>query len=213
MFWNFDQDKDTFANFLNNPQVQNSYSYANGNPVNNSDPKGKWSQGQIEGANYLYENSQVARYAMNHPWRTGAIVGIGGGLLADVVTGGAAIATVVNFVKSIGSVCLVFCEKGEEIPKVQEVVNKATSLVQKLDIDTRPIRSVKDIEGFTDHGLNQVINNNVTPEKIIDTIKNTTQYQYRVDVLGRESFRYIGEKAVLNFNKANELITAWSRSY
>ena len=93
------------------------------------------------------------------------------------------------------------------------MVNKATSLVQKLDIDTRPIRSVKDIEGFTDHGLNQVINNNVTPEKIIDTIKNTTQYQYRVDVLGRESFRYIGEKAVLNFNKANELITAWSRSY
>lgn len=86
---------------------------------------------------------------------------------------------------------------------------RVTQPVKELDVNSRPIKGTKDIGGFTKEGMNQIINRGIKPEIIKDTLSKTLKLQQRVDEFGRTSFRYVGEKAALNFNKAKQLITGW----
>jgi RHS repeat-associated protein len=70
---------------LQNPQSMNSYSYASNNPITFSDPNGKWTQGQIEGANYLYGNSSFWHIALDNPYLPAII---GSYPIAVVMSGG-----------------------------------------------------------------------------------------------------------------------------
>ena len=90
-----------------------------------------------------------------------------------------------------------------------EKIGRVTQYVKNLDVSSRAVKKVDDIAGFTREGINQVISRGIKPGVIKDTIVNTRRYVQRVDKLGRESFRYVGDKAVLNFNRAKELITGW----
>ncbi len=76
--------------WLSDPQAQNSYGYARNNPIRFKDPEGLWYkefitgqqswssfQGEVgEVANYLGQSSPAWNFAMNHPYTTGAIVGV-----------------------------------------------------------------------------------------------------------------------------------------
>lgn len=81
---------------LKDPQGMNSYAYARNNPLKYYDPNGKWFKDFLLGrqswssfsvevgdaANYLYDNSGAWQTAMDHPYATGAVVGVAGGLAA-----------------------------------------------------------------------------------------------------------------------------------
>ena len=60
-----------------------------------------------------------------------------------------------------------------------------------------------------DYCLYPMILQDIKPKTIKDTIQNTKQYSKEVDKLGRKSFRYVGEKAEIIFNKSKEIITGW----
>ncbi len=88
---------------LNDPQSMNAYAYARNNPLRYYDPNGKWFQDFLMGrqswnsfsvevgdaANYLYDNSGTWQTAMDHPYATGAVVGVAGGLTAAVAAAAA----------------------------------------------------------------------------------------------------------------------------
>ena len=194
MFWNFDQDKDTFANFLNNPQVQNSYSYANGNPVNNSDPKGKWSQGQIEGANYLYENSSPWRFLMDNPYLP-AVVGTAPLLGYGIITGATALS--IAYLEGAGTACWVLCGSGVEIGdkfgKLGEIV---PNVGQKI-ID------------FGIHGEEKMLERGLTAE-IMQATTNNPLVKLAQD--GGNKFLYLSEQAGVVLDTAGKVITTYAQS-
>ena len=92
--------------------------------------------------------------------------------------------------------------------KVDEV-GKITSHVRNLDISQKAIKTLEEIKGFTKHGLNKIINEGMKYEHINDALVNTIKITERIDELGRTSFRYIGEKAVVIVNEAKEIIGGW----
>ena len=88
--------------YLSDPQNFNSYSYVKNNPLVAVDPNGEWVQYIIGEKNAVklgnwaqrqYDNNSVARYAMDHPYQAGAVIGVAGGTLVagGVVAGGGAI--------------------------------------------------------------------------------------------------------------------------
>ena len=93
---------------LQDPQSLNSYSYAGDNPITRSDPTGLWYQEFLTGhqswpsfygelgdaANQLGQQSSGWNFAFNHPYTTGAVVGVGSipALYSGVEAGGAAYA-------------------------------------------------------------------------------------------------------------------------
>ncbi len=102
--------------------------------------------------------------------------------------------------------------KGDKAKDIISSIDKIKDIAKnskKLNVKSRSIKNIKDIEGFTKHGINRTINRNIKPKTIKDTIQNTKQYSKEVDKLGRKSFRYVGEKAEIIFNKSKEIITGW----
>ncbi len=103
VFWNPDK-------FLNDPQQLNSYSYARNNPIILSDPSGKWFGEYLSGTqswnNFSGEVGQAAQYmgggwqmAMDHPYATGAAIGVVGGATAvggAMIAGSSVASTVAN---------------------------------------------------------------------------------------------------------------------
>jgi len=102
VFWEVGQTQDG-KNALTNPQALNSYSYAGNNPIINSDPQGRWYkefltgqqswpsfQGELgEATNQLSQDSATWNFAFDHPYTTGAMVGVGSGAVASGVAYGA----------------------------------------------------------------------------------------------------------------------------
>ncbi|MEK7500364.1 MAG: RHS repeat-associated core domain-containing protein [Patescibacteria group bacterium] len=107
VFINLGMD-DRTAVALSDPQSLNSYGYAGNNPITNKDPNGDWykefitgqqSWGSFQGelgqaANQLSNDSDAWDFAFDHPYVTGAAVGIGSG--AAAYAGSAAIANVAS---------------------------------------------------------------------------------------------------------------------
>jgi RHS repeat-associated protein len=101
VFWGDPKNQD-----LMNPQDLNSYSYSVDNPINKSDPKGLWYKDFLTGqqswpsfqlelgqaANQLSQDSDGWNFAFNHPYTTGALVGLG--TYPALVSGGEGIAAV-----------------------------------------------------------------------------------------------------------------------
>lgn len=66
------------------------------------------------------------------------------------------------------------------------------------------------IQGFTRHGINQVINRGIRPQQILEAVKSPVQVRGpMVDQLGRVSTQYIGPNATVVVNPTGLVITAW----
>lgn len=109
---------------LSDPQSLNSYAYSRNNPIVLVDLDGNWfkelftgkqswSDFQVElgqAAQYLYDNNDVAKAAMDHPVAAGAVVGVGGGLTAYGVSAGVT-ALSVEYLGGAGTTCVAFCSQ------------------------------------------------------------------------------------------------------
>lgn len=97
----------------------------------------------------------------------------------------------------------------EAITNAIPIVGPINKVTKVLKTEQRAIKTLRNIKGFTEHGIDQIISRGIKPEYIKDTITKTIKYVERIDDFGRTSYRYIGKKAVLNFNKAKEFVTGW----
>jgi len=69
-----------------------------------------------------------------------------------------------------------------------------------------------ELTGYTKHGIDSAISHNdvgVKPSAILDTIKNPTSITYDV---GRQTFKFMGEQAVLVLNQSGEVVTTYPLS-
>jgi RHS repeat-associated protein len=96
------KDRQALVRFLEDPQQMNSYGYARDNPITKSDPTGlwykefatgkqSWPSFQLElgqAAGQLSQDSPAWDYAISHPCKAGAVVGVGSGLGATEAAGG-----------------------------------------------------------------------------------------------------------------------------
>ncbi len=81
---------------------------------------------------------------------------------------------------------------------------------------TNEVRAVGDIiRGYTAHGLEQAMERDggrgVNPGAMLNAVKNPNEVLYEIDKLGRESIKYIGEKATVVLNNAGEIISTWGQ--
>jgi hypothetical protein len=69
------------------------------------------------------------------------------------------------------------------------------------------IRRISDIEAFTRHGLNQVINRGISPAAILDAVRNP------VAIIPKPngSTRYVGKSAVVVLSPSGAVITVWGQ--
>jgi len=226
VFWSNKQN-------LQDPQSLNSYSYAENNPITNKDPSGQISLAQISATlsqisdtlrNISNTLAQIGVSAVKQAGQstatgfkqaTGALSqgsqnaynNFANNPSAQIIVGGVGLAVGGSALLRVAGGGTALCEK--YCLEAEEGVGRVTTLMKELNPSQRTIQKINDISGFTKHGLNQIINNNVSPQAVKDAITNTLQYEYRVDSFGRESWRYIGENATLNFNSTKELITSW----
>ena len=138
---------------LSDPQMLNSYLYTRGNPIKNIDPNGKWTQGQIEGAQYLYDNSSVWRAAMDHPYVAGAAVGVGAGAVAYGAAAGAT-ALSVQYLGGAGTACVAFCNQNG-----QQLAQQGVNNLHKLeDVSSAVGKMVSKGQDVGIKGVNNFIN-------------------------------------------------------
>ncbi len=143
VFWEVGQTKDGIR-ALSDPQSMNSYSYAGNNPITQSDPNGRWYKefvtgqqsfssfyGEVgEAANYLGQSSPAWNYAMNNPYTTGAVVGVGSGLAAYGAS--AALTSLsVDALSGIGTRSMGNLSRLESLPQTTQVPGKLDLLSQQ----------------------------------------------------------------------------------
>ncbi len=202
--------KRSLQTHLLNPQSLNSYSYANDNPIVYADPEGEiipllvaaWAVTELALSAYdIYDT--VTTVASDASLGEKGM-SVGGIMIGVILPGGGYGAAGKQGVKYADDVVRGINKLNQDFKP-----GRVTKGVKDLDISSRAIKSAKDIAGFTKEGMNQIVTRGLNPDIIQDTLKNTVKYTQRIDSLGRTSFRYIGEKATLNFNKAGEFVTGW----
>jgi RHS repeat-associated protein len=67
------------------------------------------------------------------------------------------------------------------------------------------------LTGFTEHGIERVIQRGVSPSSILDAIKNPVKIKEAIDALGRVSYQVIGKKASVVLNEFGKVITTWPK--
>ncbi len=126
--------------FLKDPQRMNSYGYGRGNPITNGDPQGLWYkefitgqqswssfQGELgEATQYAYQNDGVFGFALDHPYATGAAVGLAGGGIAYGSAVGLTYASI-NYLGGIGTTCIAFCGEVERVVRILNQTDKILS--------------------------------------------------------------------------------------
>ena len=200
------QNTDKLQKVLANPQLLNSYSYTANNPVRYVDPNGKWWKEVITGqqslsdfqvelgqsSQYLYDNSGTWQTTMDHPYATGATIGVGSGLAYSAPYLLSQAPALINLFNNsdktqLNSNSLI----GQQFAHLGEVIEN-----QSLKL--------KDLAGFTRHGLNQIINRGIKPEIIKDTLANPL-------LTFKESGErtvFLSKNAFIVLNKGLEVITA-----
>ncbi|MBU1036595.1 RHS repeat-associated core domain-containing protein [Patescibacteria group bacterium] len=193
--------------FLMDPQNLNPYSYTRNNPLRYTDPTGEWFKefftGRQSWSGFEMELGEAAMYtgplfqkAMDHPYITGGIIGVGSGLTAmstatllsegGIILGGASVQHQ-NIDKGIGI--------GTDFGKLGKVIENASGKI------TGFLR-----EGNNLHGLNQIINRKVKPEILLDTVKNP---MVRLQQPG-DNILYLTGKAGVVLDKVGKVVTAYS---
>lgn len=180
VFWEIGQTRDGKAALLN-PQSQNSYSYAGDNPITQNDPNGRWYKevltgqqsfssfyGEVgEAANYLGQQSPAWNYAMNNPYTTGAVIGVGSGTVAY---GGVAGLTYLSteYAGGLGTACLVFCGTvGQQSARYADQISKGVTNPKLINIINNTYQTTDKISGGTFGAVrNEIITNIPTGGKM-----------------------------------------------
>jgi hypothetical protein len=73
--------------------------------------------------------------------------------------------------------------------------------------DFAALEDIADITGFTRHGLNQAINRGISPDAILDAVKNP------LDIVDRPNgtTQFWGRSAVVVLNPAGQVVTVWGQ--
>ena len=204
--------------YLSDPQGFNSYSYSRNNPLRYVDPNGEWFKefftGQQSWGSFQGELGEAAMYmspawqtAMDHPYVTGAAVGVGGG--AAAYAGAAVITSLsVNYLGGLGTSCIAFCGKSSEVAqnisisaeRLQHVLDRhGYNTIQKnVSTFNRGVNISKLIEQSSK--INPSIQPNGNLERIFDAGKNIG--------IDRLTGNQTSITTVIT-NKANELITSF----
>ena len=221
---------------------RNRYIYAKNNPLkyvdptgeNPEDPQAKLAEKNQEGGsvsiagikqqfdemvmkigdwgNKLYDSNKVARYAMDHPYQTGAVMGVLGGaaVAGGVVAGGGAITCGILCGTAAAETVII----GGTATKVAEEVPKGFQVGQYIDKVGIVIENgMGKIKGFnhdgTFHGLDQIINRDVSPE----LLKNTVSHPLiRFEQWGGERVMYLTHEASVILDKSGNVITALTKN-
>lgn len=104
-------------------------------------------------------------------------------------------------------------------PRARVITASEVLAAQRLNhlyvyVDSDPLSYVDpdgtQVTGFTRHGINQVINRNISPAAILDATRNPLSVAVKIGPSGA-SARYIGSACVVVINPAGDVITAWPR--
>jgi RHS repeat-associated protein len=209
--------------YLSDPQGLNNYSYVKNNPLIAIDPNGEWVEYIIgekntvalgNWANNLYDNNSVARYAMDHPYQTGAVMGVVGGALVagGIVAAGGSITcgilcgSAAATVATIGGTAAT--TEGDKIQKATNGLNIGQSfgkLGNVIENQSGKIMGFNRNGNF--HGLDQAITRGVSPQMILETTKNplVTLEQSGGNIL------YLTRQAAVVLNQAGKVVTTYGK--
>jgi RHS repeat-associated protein len=195
------QGKEIFTAFLTDPQTQNSYSYARDNPITLKDPDGKWTKGQVEGVNYLYDNSPAWRYAMDNPVKTGAIIGVGAGL---GFVAGASVATTLsaNYLGGIGLGCAINCPTVAKGLQLGEKFGKYGKVVENTGQRITSYGEIHGPEKIVERGLTKTLMQITTNNPLVTLAQD-----------GGNRNLYLTQKAAVVLDKVGQVITTYSQKY
>lgn len=197
---------------LKNPQALNSYSYTVNNPVRYVDPTGKWWKefftgkqslsslyGEIGEAS-MYVNPVMSK-AIDHPYLTGAIAGIGGGLLAEGILAGA------GFIKALGIIGTAsqVAQNKDQVIKVGTAFGKLGTVIENASGQITGFARIVNGE-VSYHGLDRIISRGVTPELLKNTVTNPL---VRLQQAG-DNILYLTKQAVVVLNNVGQVVTAYT---